>query len=94
MTLLENAERKLDPPVIPYGERDRLYAATFSNTLAEAMRGIGPYWTDSEPWPTVEAVRKAIVGVGLTDAQRWAVVCLAVAEEASKYAAAIAGETT
>lgn len=75
-------------------------AEAYSAAMAEALIGAGPFWPTHE-WHTATdtpkfhieqevpifcAVRRALAGIGLSDAERWSVVLTEVTRQASRYA--------
>lgn len=73
---------------------DRCLTA-YMRAVQETLTGDGAYWTEStdEQWDRVFcAVRRALSGIGLTDAERWDIVMQAVIEGASEYASEKARE--
>jgi hypothetical protein len=106
MSSVQIGDRPLSPPEIPYGERDRIYAEAYTSAFAEVLRGDGPFWPAND-WrtatdcpaldneqeiPIFAAVRRALSGIGLTDAERWAIVHREVCRQAGEYARIAAGE--
>jgi hypothetical protein len=102
MKTLPYPPEQLDPPELSYSEQNRLdeedeaRAQKYADLVAEAYRGVGPFWEggtlgfpayDGEQDIAIfRAVRLAMATPGRTDDQRWGMVRRAVSIEAGKMA--------
>jgi hypothetical protein len=78
-------ERSLSPPERRRGALDD----RFDELYAESMLGAGEFWNgfdNDQHIRIMESVRRMLSGIGLTDAERIAIVTAAVSGECEKYA--------
>jgi hypothetical protein len=75
--------------------RDACRQERLDAAFAAVMRGeiSHPFWKeDAHEGAIVEAVRRAMTGIGLTEGERWRVVFQAIVREADQYAESVERE--